>query len=88
MCSQVMWHLHTITWHAIGPKRLMGKCYMGQGQHGEKNITVVWYIIYQLPLRPFAGLKFSPVSFLGEISPKEDPIALKQHNSFFWKKFP
>jgi len=52
---------------------------MGQGQHGEKNITVVWYIIYQLPLRPFCLFKVLPISFLGEISPKEDPISLKQH---------
>jgi len=47
---------------------------------GKKDdCGVVHYIIYQLPLRLFACLKFSPILFLGDISPKEDPISLKQH---------
>jgi hypothetical protein len=74
-----MWRLHTTTWHGIGPKRLMGKGSTGQGQHGEKTITVAWYIFYQRPLRPLASLKFSTVFLFGEKSPNQDTIYLKQN---------
>jgi hypothetical protein len=57
----------------------MGKGSTGQGQHGEKTITVAWYISYQRPLRPLASLKFSTVFLFGEKSPNQDTISLKQN---------
>jgi hypothetical protein len=68
----------------------MGKGSTGQGQHGEKNITVVWYIFYQRPLRLLVSLKFSTVFLFGEKSPNQHTISLKQNIlsqiSFFEKK--
>ncbi len=89
ICTEVLWRLQTTTWHAIGPKRLMGKGSTGQGQHAEKNITVVWYIFYQRPLRPLVSLKFSILSFWWKITKPGHNFLEKEYfvtNSLFFFK--